>query len=190
MLNYNEILPKKYIVFESEPYEVMSSNTAKKDRQKPVNKVKIKNLISGRVIEEAFHQSDKVEEADISKRIITFLYSNKGSFWFSDPKNPKNRFELAEEIVGDYAPYMKENGEITGLVFNEDIIGITIPIKMDFTVTEAPPSTKGNTAQGGTKVVTLETGAVVTTPLFIHEGDIIRVNTGTGEYVERVEKNN
>ncbi|NQV93196.1 elongation factor P [Candidatus Kaiserbacteria bacterium] len=188
MLNYNEILPRKFIVFENEPYEVMSSNTAKKDRQKPVNKTKLKNLLNGRVVEMAFHQSDKVDEADISKRIIKYLYSNKGEFWFSDPKNPQNRFQLEEDVIGDNALFLKENNELVGLAFNDDIIGISLPVKMDFRVTEAPPGIKGNTAQGGTKVITLETGATVSTPLFINEGDIVRINTETNEYVERVEK--
>lgn len=188
MLNYNEILPRKYIVFENEPYEVMSSNTAKKNRQKPVNQTKLKNLLNGRVVEVAFHQSDKVNEADISKRTIKYLYNNKGEFWFSDPKNPQDRFQLSEETIGETAKFIKENGEVTGLTFNNDIIGITLPIKMEFRVTEAPPGIKGNTAQGGSKVVALETGATVSTPLFINEGDIIRINTETGEYVERVEK--
>jgi len=188
MLNYNEILPRKYIVLENEPYEVLSSNTAKKDRQKPVNKTKLKNLLNGRVVEQAFHQSDKVQEADINKRAVKYLYSNKGEFWFSNPENPQDRFKLTEEVIGESALFMKENSELTGLTFNDSIIGISLPIKMEFKVEEAPPGIKGNTAQGGSKVVTLETGKTVSTPLFINEGDIVRINTETGEYVERVEK--
>ncbi len=189
MLNYNEILPRKYIVLENEPYEVLSSNTAKKNRQKPVNQTKLKNLINGRVVEQAFHQSDKVQEANISKKTIKYLYSNKGEFWFSDPKNPKDRFQLSEETIGDSSKYIKENSELIGLAFDDDIIGISLPIKIELEVTEAPPGIRGNTAQGGSKVVVLETGTSVSTPLFINEGDIIRINTETGQYVERVEKN-
>jgi len=188
MLNYNEIVQRKYIVFENEPYEVITSNTAKKNRQKPVNQTKLKNLINGRVVEQAFHQSDKVQEADISKRTIKYLYSNKGEFWFCDPENLQDRFQLSEEVIGENAKFIKENGEITGLTFNGDIIGITLPIKIELKVTEAPPGIKGNTAQGGSKVVTLETGTTISTPLFINEGDTIRVNTETEEYVERVDK--
>jgi len=188
MLSYNEILPRKYIVLENEPYEVLSSNTAKKNRQKPVNQTKLKNMMNGRVVEIAFHQSDKVDEADISKRIIKYLYNSKGEYWFCDPENLQDRFKLSEGVIGENARFIKENGELTGLTFNDSIIGITLPIKMEFEVTEAPPGIKGNTAQGGTKVVTLETGATVSTPLFINEGDIIRINTETGEYAERVEK--
>ncbi len=188
MLNYNEITPKKYIVFEGEPYEVISSSTAKKNRQKPVNQTKLRNLITGRVVEQAFHQSDKVEEADIQKRSVKYLYHNKGEYWFCDPNDPSDRFQLPAELVGEYERFMKENTEIDGLTFNDEIIGITIPIKMNFTVTEAAPAVRGNTAQGATKTVVIETGTEITTPLFVNEGDIIRINTETGEYVERVEK--
>ncbi len=188
MLSYNEILPRKYIALENEPYEVMSSNTAKKNRQKPVNQTKLKNLINGRVVEQAFHQSDKVQEADISKKTIKYLYENKGELWFSDPQNPKDRFQLSKETVGSSSEYIKENSEVTGLTFNDDIIGISLPIKIELEVAEAPPGIRGNTAQGGSKVIVLETGTTVSTPFFINEGDIIRINTETGEYVERVEK--
>lgn len=188
MLTYNEILPRKYIVLENEPYEVLTSSTAKKNRQKPVNQTKLKNLINGRVIEKAFHQSDKLEEADINKRTIKYLYNNRGEFWFSDPQNPKDRFQISEAVIGEHTPFLRENSKVVGLTFNDDIIGISLPIKIELKVTEAPPGIKGNTAQGGTKVVTLETGSTVLTPLFINEGDIIRINTETGEYVERVEK--
>ena len=188
MLNYNEILPRKYIVLENEPYEVLSSSTAKKNRQKPVNQTKLKNLINGHVIERAFHQSDKVEEARINKRVIKYLYSNRGESWFCDPKNPKDRFSLTKEVIRGNSLFMKENSEIIGLTFNNSIIGISLPIKIELEVTEAPPGIKGNTAQGGVKQVTLETGAIISTPLFIAEGDIVRINTETGKYTERVEK--
>ena len=188
MLSYNEILPRKYIVLENEPYEVLTSSTAKKNRQKQVNQTKLRNLLTGRVIEQAFHQSDKVKEADINKRTIKYLYSAKGEFWFSNPQDPKDRFKLSEEIIGESAPFLKENTEVVGLTFNDDIIAVSLPIKIELRVTEAPPGIKGNTAQGGSKQVVLETGMTLSTPLFINEGDIILINTETKEYVERVEK--
>ncbi len=188
MLSYNEITTRKYIVLDNEPYEVLTSNTAKKNRQKPVNQTKLKNLISGKVTERAFHQSDNVTEADITTQKIQYLYNNKGEFWFAEENNPKNRFTISAERISDGQAYLKEKELVDALIFNDEIINITLPIKMDFVVSEAPPSIRGNTAQGGDKVVTLETGGTVTTPLFIGEGDTIRVNTETGEYVERVTK--
>jgi len=135
-----------------------------------------------------FHVSDKAILADIESRDIKYLYSNKGEYWFCDPDNPRDRFSLTESVVLGQIQYIKENALVRALTFNEDIIGLKMPIKVDLKVAEAPPAVKGNTATGANKQVTLETGAVVTTPIFINEGDIIRVNTETGEYTERVEK--
>ena len=189
MLNYNEITPRKYIDMNGEPYEVISSQVSRKQANKPVNKTKIKSLVSGKVIEKVFHVSDKAQEADIGTREVKYLYNNRGKYWFSDPNNPKDRFEIDEAVIGGQARFMKENSIVKALVFNEDnIIGIKMPIKVDLKVKEAPPAVKGNTATGANKQVTLETGVVINTPIFINEGDIVRVNTETGEYTERVEK--
>ncbi len=188
MLNYNEITQRKYIDMDGEPYEVITSQVSRKQANKPVNKTKIKSLISGRVIEKVFHVSDKAKEADIGTRTIKYLYNNRGEYWFSDPENPKDRFKLDENVLENNTKYLKENASIDSLVFNDQIMNIKIPIKMDFIVKEAAPAVKGNTATGASKQVTLETGMTVNTPLFINEGDIIRINTDTGEYTERVEK--
>ncbi len=190
MLNYNEIKPKKYIVLDDEPWEVLTSQITKKSRQKASNQAKLKSLKTGKVIERAFHQADSVIEADISKKAIKYLYNNKGEFWFSEKNNPKERFVLSESIVAGSAKFMKENTLVDALVFDfgdeEEIIGIKLPIKVDLKVVEAPPNIKGNTSAGGNKKVVLETGAEVSTPLFIEAGEIIRVNTETGTYAERV----
>jgi len=186
MLNYNEITKGKFITLDDAPYETLSSHIFRKQQRKPVNQVKIKNLITGKVIEKSFHQSDNVEEASIENETIVYIYNNKGEFWFRDANDKSKRFNLSNEIIGEQMKFIKENSEITALVFNEKIIDIKIPIKTDLKVTEAPPATKGNTAQGANKQITLETGAVINAPLFINEGDIVRVNTETGEYTERV----
>lgn len=188
MLNYNDITIRKYIVLDGEPYEVVSSQITKKSRQKASNQVKLKSLVSGKVVEKAFHQSDSVEEADIGRKKILYLYANKGEVWFHPEGDPKGRFSLEEEQVEEQIKFMKENTLVEAMMFDEEVIGITLPTKMDFVVKEAPPSIRGNTSQGGNKPVVLETGAVVVTPLFINEGDTIKINTETGEYVERVEK--
>lgn len=192
MLNYNEIKEKKYIVLNGEPFEVVSSQVSRKQANKPVNKTKVKSLLSGKVIEKVFHVSEKAEEADINTKTIKYLYNNRGQHWFCEENNPSKRFDLGAEIIGDRIKFVKENSLIDALLFTnkdeEKIIGIKIPIKVALEVTEAPPAVKGNTAQGATKQVTLETGALVFTPLFIDEGDIVRINTDTGEYTERISK--
>lgn len=186
MLQYNEITPKKYVIHNGEPHEVISSNVFRKQQRKPVNQVKLKNLVSGKIFDNSFHQSERIEEAELENKQLTYLYNNKGSWWFSESKNPRNRFELPEEVLGRQSAFLKENTEVSGLLFNEKIIGIKIPIKIKLEVTEAPPNIKGNTSSGGDKKVVIETGATVITPLFIEVGDTIEVNTETGEYSNRV----
>lgn len=188
MFEYNEILPKKYIVYQNEPYEVIEAHIARTQMRKPQNQTKLRNLITGRVIPATFHASDKAEEANIETRDIKYLYSNRGQYWFCEQDDPSKRFELKEGVVGDLGTFTKTNSLVTAIVFDDTIIGVRLPVKVDLKVTEAPPAVKGNTAQGATKQITLETGAVITAPLFINEGDIIRINTDTGEYTERVEK--
>lgn len=188
MLNYNEIVAKKFIVLDGEPYEVTYSHVSRKQANKPNNQTKLKNLISGRTVERSFHMSEKAEEADIESRDIKYLYSGKGESWFCDPKNPADRFAIKTEILEGKEGLLKTNTIVSAMVFEEKVIGVRLPIKVELLVKEAPPAVRGNTAQGGSKQVVVETGATVTTPLFINEGDVIRINTETGEYVERVKK--
>lgn len=188
VLSYNEIIPKKIIVHEGQPFEVLSSHVFRKQQRKPVNQTKLRNLKTGKVLEISFHQAETVLEADMEKRSAKFIYKNRGEAWFTDPENPKDRFVVNEDILGENGQYLKPDLLVELLVWNEEIIGARLPIKMEFKVVEAPPSVKGNTAQGGTKLVTLEGGATVNVPMFINEGDVVRINTETGEYNERVEK--
>ena len=188
MLTYNEITPKKHIVLDGEPYEVLSSLTMKKNRQKPANQTRLRSLKSGKVIERAFHQSDVVPEADIKKRGIRYLYNNRGEYWFCDPDNPKERFGVAEDLIGPSRAFLKAHEVVEARMWGDEMIGVSLPVKIDLAVTEAPPAVRGNTAQGATKQITLESGALIAVPLFINEGDIVRINTETGAYVERVEK--
>ncbi len=192
LLEYSDIRPRKYIIYNEEPYEVVDSHVARTQQRKPQNQTKLRNLLTGRVIPVSFHAAEKVEEAEINKRNAKFLYKDarKGALWFCDPKNPSNRFEIAADVIGESVKFLKENTEVDVNVFEyndeETIIGVALPVKMDFKVTEAPPAIKGNTASGGNKFVTIETGAQIAAPLFIEAGETIRVNTETGEYVERV----
>ncbi len=188
MLNYNEITPKKCVVLDGEPYEVLSSHVFRKQQRKPVNQTKLKNLISGKVTERSFHQSETAEEAELPLRSYTYLYENRGQCWFCESGNPSSRFPLPSETVGPQVKFLKANTDVSALLFNDKIISFKIPIKVELKVKIAPPAVKGNTVQGGTKQVTLENNILVNAPLFIEEGDIVRVNTETGEYVERIEK--
>lgn len=186
MLEYNEITLGKVIIFDDEPWEVIASHVFRKQQRKPVNATKLRNMITGRVTENSFHQSEKVEEAEIDSQDIKFIYEAKGEYWFHEDGNPAKRFALKEEQIGYGSKFLKKDAILKAMIFNEEIIGVKVPVKVELKVVEAPPNMKGNTAQGGNKVVKVETGASVNAPLFINEGDVIVVNTETGDYVERV----
>lgn len=190
MLEYNEVREHKIILWEGQPYEVISSHVFRKQQRKPVNATKLKNLLTGRVAEISFASSDKVEEAEIITRPMVFLYKAKGEAWFSDPKDKSQRSSMKESVVGDKLRFIKDNTDVEFVIFldddeNETVISVKAPIKVDLEVTEAPPAIKGASVTGGNKVVTVETGATVNAPLFVEVGDRIRINTETGEYVER-----
>jgi elongation factor P len=190
LLEYNEIKEGKIIIHNGEPCEVLEAHVARTQQRKPQNHTKIKSLMTGRTYNETFQGSDTVEAADLEKKDIKFLYQNRGEFWFADPENPKDRFQLSETTLGASVKFLKDNTIATALVWDngdeEKIISVKLPIKMDFKVKEAPPAIKGNTASGGNKPVVLENGSVVNVPLFIEAGETVRINTDTGEYYERV----
>ncbi len=188
MLNYSECVPRKAILVEGHPYEVISSHVFQKQKSRPVNNVRVKSLLTGKTIDMVLHQYEKFEEADMGTREVKYLYLNRGEYWFCDPKNPSDRFQLSDTQVGESIKFIKPNTLIEANTFNEDIIGLKLPIKVELKITEAAPAVKGNTSGNALKTVTLETGATVNVPMFINEGDIIRVNTETGDYAERVEK--
>lgn len=194
MLEYSEIVERKYIILNNEPYEVLSSHVFRKQMRKPVNATKLRNMITGKITEQSFHQAEKVEEADITTKEAKFLYKNKGEFWFADPKDLAKRFKIDENLIGYQAKFLKPNSIAEVLVFTADdedegmMIGTKLPIKVELKVVDAPPAMKGDTATGGSKQITLETGAIINAPLFVNENDTVVVNTQTGEYVERTKK--
>ncbi len=190
-LEYNEIREKKIIIYDGEPCEVIESHVARTQQRKPQNQVKLKTLISGKTINATFHVSESADEADIMKRPITFLYHNKGEYWFCDKEDKSKRFKLDLALIGEPAKFLKQNSDVEAVVWeNEDeieqIIKVTLPIKMNFKVKEAPPAVRGDTSKGGMKVITLENGTTLNVPMFVAEGDVVSINTETGEYVERV----
>jgi elongation factor P len=188
VLSYNEIVAKTIINYNGEPYEVLSSHVFRMQQRKPVNQTKLRHLISGKVTEISFHQNESATEADIGKMQAQYLYTNRDESWFAEEGNPKNRFSFPEDVVRDSVRWLVPNSIVEVLTYEDKPMTIKIPVKIELAVKEAPPSVKGNTATGGNKLVTLVTGAKVDVPLFINAGDIIRINTDTGEYTERVEK--
>jgi elongation factor P len=134
------------------------------------------------------HQSDVLQDAFITKREVKYLYANRGEFWFCEPNNPKERFSLPADVVGDISKYVKENSLVEAIEYQDTIMSISTPIKVELKVKEAPDAVKGNTSSGATKEVVLETGHHIFAPMFINAGDIISINTESGLYSERIEK--
>lgn len=188
MLNYNDLRPGTFFILDGQPYLVLEFSFLRMQQRKPVAQTKIKNLISGKIITRNFQPNETFEEAQINYRDVKFLYGHRGKFVFCEKNNPSQRFEMTEDQVSNLSKFLKPNSEAEVIEFDNKIINIALPIKMDFKVIEAPPGIRGDTAQGGTKAVKIETGATINVPLFIEEDDIIRVNTQTGLYTERVEK--
>src|SRR6185503_3722427 len=190
-LEYNEIREKKIIIYDGEPCEVIESHVARTQQRKPQNQVNLKTLISGKTLNATFHVSESAEEADVMKRDISLLYPHKDEYWFCEPNDKSKRFKLDKALIGVAERFLKQNSNVSALVWTDEdneekIIKIALPIKMNFKVKEAPPAVRGDTSKGGMKIITLENGATLNAPMFIADGDVVNINTETGEYVERV----
>ena len=186
MISYSELKRGTRILLKSQPIEISECAPMFKGRGQSVLQSKIKNLKTGEIISWTFRPSDSFEEPDISKIELKFLYLHKNKYVFSILNDSSKRFELAKEQIGMTSEFLKPNQILAGLFFEKDLVSIILPIKIALKVVEAPPSIKGQSAQAGTKPVTVETGAKINTPLFIKNGDIIEINTETGEYVKRI----
>lgn len=184
MLGISDIKSGKNILWEGQPYVVLTHEHSKTGRAGAVLRTKLKNLLNGSVLDKTFQGADKVEEADMSKSKAQYLYPEGDNFVFMDMET-YDQFSLSREVLGNAPQYLLEGTEVTVLNFNSTPVNIEVPIKVTLTVVEAPPGIKGDTAGTGGKVVTLETGLKISAPLFVNEGDKVIVNTEKGEYVSR-----
>lgn len=188
MLSINDLKTGTLFILDDNPYEALEVKHLHMGRGGSSIQTRIRNLRTGQVYSRNFKPADTFDEADIEKKPVVYLYNHRDEFVFCERGKPQARFPLPETIVAEVRNWLKPNLELEGLFFEGTIIAIKPPIKLDLKVVEAPPAIKGDTAQGGTKTVKLETGAEIQAPLFINEGDIVRVNTSLGTYAERMEK--
>ncbi|MCF7846027.1 MAG: elongation factor P [Candidatus Peribacteraceae bacterium] len=172
------------VSLDGEPYRVVWNQFSKTGRQGGVMAVKLKNLRDGKVIPKTFQGADKIQPAEIAMKKAQFLYKDDSGFNFMDSENFE-QFPLSEEAVGEAGQFMQDGEEYDLMYFDGTPINVNLPIKMEFIVKETMPGVKGDTASGGTKPATLDCGITVQVPLFINEGEKIRINTETLEYVER-----
>lgn len=182
----NDIKQGLAIVYNGEPYVVVLAKFVRMQQRKPVMQTKLRNLINGKVLEITFKPGDRVETAEVGHAAATFLYATDTEACFMDSETFE-QVSLPRADVADQLRFLKEGAPVKLGTFNERAVGLELPPKMDFLVTSAADAVKGDSAQGRvTKKAVIETGAEIDVPLFIKEGDAIRVNTESGEYVERV----
>ncbi len=186
MLKHTEIKKGKMIELNHDPYEVLEHSHKVKARGRSVMQTKLRNMRTGTTLKRNFHPSEEIEEADIDKMNAVFIYSRRGEYIFHEEGDSSKRFKLSKDQLGEKGDYLTQGATITALLFQEKIIGISLPAKVTLKIKEAPPGIRGNTAEGGTKTATLETNKEIEVPLFVEEGETIEINTETGKYVRRV----
>jgi elongation factor P len=184
MLSITDLKVGTSITLDGQPYIVTAYQQSKQARGGSVVNTKLKNLITGKSLPKTFQGNDKIEAADIGFTRAQYLYNDGSDYHFMDGESYE-QFSLSKEELGDTTQYLVDGTDVDIQNYDGKPIGVKLPVKMVLEVTETIPGVKGNTADGGSKPATLETGLVVNVPLFIKEGEKIRVNTDTGEYVER-----
>jgi elongation factor P len=184
MLALNEIKLGKILRINNEPFIVTKTDHHKMGRGGAVLKVKLKNLISGNILDKTYQGSDKADEAETEVKKTNFLYQDANEAYFMDNENFE-QFGIAIDQIGEKKKFLKDGTDVDVLYFENRPVAVNLPIKVSLKVVSAPPGVKGNSVGSVTKVVELETGAKINAPLFINEGDMIRINTDTEEYVER-----
>jgi elongation factor P len=163
---------------------VVDYQHSKMGRGGAVLRTKLRNLKTGALVDITFKSSDKFDEAVMERKTCTYLYAEGDQHSFMD-STTFEQFTLSTDEVGPKARFLKEGAEVQILFYEDKPVSVVLPIKIELAVAHTEPGVRGDTAQGGTKPATLETGAVITVPLFVKIGDVLRVNTEEGTYVER-----
>ncbi len=175
------------IEVEGEPYVIVDFLHVKPGKGQAFVRTKIKSLVSGRVLEKNFRIGETFNEPELEEKEVQFLYKEGDSFHFLDLETYEE-LSLTRQQLGEAENFMPENSMVKILFYKGKPIGVELPNFVELKVISTTPGIKGDTAQGGSKPATLETGAVIQVPLFIQEGDVVKVDTRTGEYVERVRR--
>lgn len=175
------------IVIDGEPYIITDFEFSKPGKGQALYRCKLKNMLTGYTMDRTYRSGDKFEPANLNEVKMQFLYKDNDGYHFMN-MTTYEQIDMTEEQVGDARNFLKENLDVSLLFFDETPISIDLPNFVELQVVEAPPGIKGDTATGATKPVTLETGYNLQVPLFIEEGDILKIDTRTGQYVERKKK--
>ncbi|HHY17184.1 MAG TPA: elongation factor P [Firmicutes bacterium] len=185
MISTNDFRTGVTVELDGQPWVVVDFQHVKPGKGSAFVRAKIKNVITGAVLERTFNAGEKLPRAHIERREVQYLYSVDEDFTFMDVTTYEQT-TVSKDTIGDGVLYLKENMNVYIMAFEGRIIGVEIPNFVELKVVETDPGFRGDTATGGTKPAKLETGAVVRVPLFVNIGDVLKVDTRTGEYIERV----
>jgi elongation factor P len=180
----NEFKSGLKILIDGDPYTIVENEFVKPGKGQAFSRVKVRNLKTGRVVEKTYKSGDNVEAADVMDTAMQFLY-NDGEFWHFMVADTFEQFAAPEAAMTDAAKWLKGQEDCLVTLWNNVPLSVTAPNFVNLAVTETEPGIRGDTSGGGSKTATLETGAVIRVPLFINEGDVLKIDTRTGEYVSR-----
>ena len=180
----NQFKPGLKLLFDGDPYSIIENEFVKPGKGQAFNRIKVRNLKTGRVIEKTLKSGESVEGADVVDIELQYLYSD-GSEWFFMNQQSFEQMSAGSEAVGDAAKWLKGQEICEVTLWNDVPLAVTPPNFVTLEITETDPGVRGDTASGGTKPATLETGAIVKVPLFVEQGESLKIDTRTGEYVSR-----
>lgn len=173
------------VEIEGEPYLVVEAQHVKPGKGGAFCRTKLKSLRTGSILERTYRVNEKLDEPNLEEKEVQYLYSSEGQYYFMEVNTFEQLF-LREDQLGDSKNYLKENMVLHILYFNDNPIGIDLPLSVELAIQKTDPGLRGDTASGGSKPAVLETGAIVKVPLYLNEGEVIKVDTRTGEFIERV----
>lgn len=183
----NEFRAGLKIMLDNDPYTIVENEFVKPGKGQAFNRVKVRNLKTGRVIERTFKSGDSVEAADVHETNMQYLYKDEDSWYFMNPESFE-QLPADKNAVGDSEKWLLEQDMCTVILWNGNIISVTPPNFVDRKIVDTDPGLRGDTSGGGGKPATLETGAVIRVPLFLNIGDIVKVDTRSGEYLGRAKE--
>lgn len=183
-ISTNEFRSGVKVMLDGDPCSIVENEFVKPGKGQAFNRVKIRNLKTGRILDKTFRSGETLEAADVMDTEMQYLY-NDGEFWHFMDTNTFDQLGASADTVGDAAKWLKEEDNSVITLWNGSIIAVDPPNFVELEITQTDPGLKGDTAQGGSKPATLSTGAVVKVPLFLNTGEIVRVDTRTGDYVSR-----
>ncbi len=187
MYSTNEFKAGLKVILDADPYNILENEYVKPGKGQAFNRVKMRNLKTGRVIEKTMKSGDTIEGADVSDLEVQYLY-NDGSVWHFMQPETFEQYTVDENVLGDTKFWLKEQDECILTLWNGLPLGVTPPNHVVLRIVETDPGVRGDTSSGGSKPAKLETGAVVRVPLFIQTDELIKVDTRTGEYVSRAKE--